>query len=135
MWLDFTKPDISIVEFVHILLCFYNFWFINTIVILVSFGYTCSPTKFVYSLFWRSQLLATETHHVIIGMIWESLQLNVVSLRHDEVFQQCDTFRKGRSHVGVVVPTVVHYVVDFSTAVFRFVQSVAVSHLQFYNYQ
>lgn len=40
MWLDFTKPDLNIVEFVHIFLCFHNFWFINTIVILVSFGYT-----------------------------------------------------------------------------------------------
>lgn len=77
-----------------------------------------------------SEFLPTQTHHVVIGVIGEPLKLYVVGLRQEKFFEQPDALCEGRPLLGVLIPTVVHYVVQFSPAVLRFVQSIPVSYLE-----
>ncbi|GLG99359.1 Protein of unknown function [Gryllus bimaculatus] len=65
---------------------------------------------------------------MVVGVVGEALELDVVGLRHEQRLEQRHQLAEGRALLRVLVPAVVHDVVELPAAVLGLVQAVAVAH-------
>lgn len=57
------------------------------------------------------QLVILLSDDIIVGAVWEAVQLNILHLRHQNPLHCVDKLSEGGPLLGILIPTVVHDVV------------------------
>ncbi len=72
--------------------------------------------------------LPAQAELVVVGVLWEHVEVDVVGLLDEQRLEVLYEGAKAGALVRILVPAVVHDVVDLTLAVLRFLQAVAVAY-------